>query len=97
MLDDELDDLPEIEPSEREKVKAEHELAHKAASHPIRRQLIREIGACGATKADILENTGLDEKVFRYHTEFLINGEFLNLVDDKYFLSNKGVDLLGSI
>ncbi|MBP1908638.1 winged helix-turn-helix domain-containing protein [Methanolobus bombayensis] len=97
MLDDDLDDLLDAKPSERERVKAEHELAHKAASHPIRRQLIRAIGAFGATRSEILENTDLDEKVFKYHTEFLINGEFLNKIEDKYSLSNKGIELLECI
>lgn len=98
MLDEEdLDYLPDKKISERQRVKAEHELAHKAASHPVRRQLIRAIGAFGATKTDILENTDIDEKVFKYHTEFLINGEFLNLLEDKYFLSDKGIELLECI
>lgn len=95
--DDELDNFLPGKPSERERVKAEHELIHKAASHPIRRQLIKAIGAFGATKAEILESTGLDEGVFKYHTEFLINGEFLNISEDKYFLSDKGIDLLTNI
>ncbi|WP_094226630.1 hypothetical protein [Methanolobus psychrotolerans] len=95
--DDELDDLLTAKPSERERVKTEHELIHKTASHPVRRQLIREIGAFGATKAELLERTELDGKVFKYHTEFLINGEFLNIMEDKYFLSDKGLELLANI
>ncbi|WP_407356067.1 hypothetical protein [Methanolobus sp. WCC5] len=97
MLDDDLDNMMCARPSERERVKTEHELAHKAASHPIRRQLIKEIGAFGAMKAELLERTELDEKVFKYHTEFLINGEFLNIIEDKYFLSDKGLELLAII
>ncbi|MEZ5333841.1 MAG: hypothetical protein R2741_00640 [Methanolobus sp.] len=99
MLDDEddLDYLLDAKPTERERVKAEHELIHKAASHPVRRQLIREIGAFGATKAELLETTELDENVFKYHTEFLINGEFLNIIEDKYSLSDKGIELLDNI
>lgn len=95
--DDELDEFITARPSERERVKAEHEIIHKAASHPVRRQLIKEIGAFGAKKAALLESSGLDEKVFKYHTEFLINGEFLNISEDKYFLSDKGLELLANI
>ena len=95
--DDELDDLITARPSERERVKAEHEVIHKAASHPIRRQLIKEIGAFGATKTELLEKTELDENVFKYHTEFLINGDFLDISEDKYYLSDKGLDLLANI
>ncbi|WP_321428617.1 hypothetical protein [uncultured Methanolobus sp.] len=97
MLDDDFDDLPDAQPSERERVKAEHQLANKAASHPVRRQLIKAIGVFGATKDELLENTELDEKVFKYHTEFLINGQFLNITEDKYSLSDKGIELLDCI
>lgn len=57
--DDELDSLIDARPSERERVKAEHELIHKAASHPVRRQLIKEIGAFGSGKMISLRVRGL--------------------------------------
>lgn len=95
--DDDIDYLPDTKLSERQRVKAEHELINKAASHPVRRQLIREIGAFGSTKAELFEKTGLDENVFKYHTEFLINGGFLNMIGDKYSLSDKGIELLDNI
>lgn len=95
--DDDLDNFISVKPSEGERVKTEHELIHKAASHPIRRQLVKEIGSFGGRKEELLERTELNEKVFKYHTDFLINGEFLNIREDKYFLSDKGLDLLANI
>jgi predicted transcriptional regulator len=94
---DDLDSLLTGKPSERERVKMEHEYMHKAASHPIRRQIVREIGAFGATKDDILKAVDVDEKVFRYHTEFLINGDFLSILEGKYLLTEKGLEILANI
>ncbi|MDW7733487.1 MAG: hypothetical protein SCH66_13800 [Methanolobus sp.] len=95
--EDDLDDMIMTKPSERERVKMEHEFMHKAASHPVRRQLIKKIGAFGATKEEIQEETGIDDKVFKYHTEFLINGDLLNLVNGKYFLTDKGLEMLSNV
>ncbi|TGC09479.1 hypothetical protein [Methanolobus halotolerans] len=94
---DDLDDMIMAAPSERERVKMEHEFMHKAASHPIRRQLVKKIGVFGATKDEVQGETGLDDKIFNYHTEFLINGDLLNIVNGKYFLTGKGLEMLSNI
>lgn len=94
---DDIDSLLTGETSERERVKMEHEYMHKAASHPIRRQLVRQIGVFGATKEEILGAADLDDKVFKYHTEFLINGDLLSILDGKYFLTEKGLEILANI
>lgn len=94
---DDLDNLFTEKPSERERVKMEHEYMHKAASHPIRRQIVREIGAFGATKDEVMKAVDIDEKVFRYHTEFLINGDLLSILEGKYFLTEKGLEILANI
>ncbi|WP_406657190.1 hypothetical protein V7O62_01180 [Methanolobus sp. ZRKC2] len=94
---DDLDDMIMAEPSERERVKMEHEFLNKAASHPVRRQLVKKIGAFGATKDEIQEDVELDDKSFKYHTEFLMNGDLLNLVNGKYFLTEKGLEMLSII
>jgi predicted transcriptional regulator len=94
---DDLDSLLTGQTSERERVKMEHEYMHKAASHPVRRQLVRQIGVFGATKDEIKGSIDIDEKSFKYHTEFLINGDLLNLLEGKYFLTEKGLEMLSNI
>ncbi|WP_292464302.1 hypothetical protein [Methanolobus sp.] len=94
---DDLDDLLTGETSERERVKMEHEYMHKAASHPIRRQLVREIGVFGATKEEIMGAVDIDDKVFKYHTEYLINGNLLIILNGKYSLTEKGLEILANI
>lgn len=94
---DDLDDMLMAKPSERERVRMEHEYMHRAASHPVRRQLVRSIGAFGATEDEIREETDIDDKVFKYHTEYLMNGDLLNLVNGKYFLTEKGLEMLSNI
>ena len=68
--DDDLDEMIMAQPSERERVKMEHECLHKAASHPVRRQLVKAIGVFGATKEEIMESVDIDDNAFKYHTEF---------------------------
>ncbi|WP_370575144.1 hypothetical protein [Methanomethylovorans sp.] len=94
---DDLDSLLTGQTSERERVKMEHEYMHKAASHPVRRQLVRQIGVFGATKDEIKGAIDIDDKSFKYHTEFLINGDLLDLLEGKYFLTEKGLEMLSNI
>ncbi len=95
--DDELDNIIGAEPSERERVKMHHEFMHKAASHPVRRQLIKKIGVFGATEGEIRETLDLDDAAFKYHTEFMINGDLMNLIEGKYSLTEKGIEILETI
>ncbi|WP_406662104.1 hypothetical protein V7O66_05810 [Methanolobus sp. ZRKC3] len=95
--DDDLDNMIMAEPSERERVKMEHEFLHKAASHPVRRQLVKAIGVFGGTKEEVMESMNIDDNAFKYHTEFMINGDLLNIVDGKYSLTEKGLEMLETI
>ncbi len=95
--DDDLDNMIVAEPSERERVKMHHEFMHKAASHPVRRQLIKKIGVFGATREEIRETVDIDDTAFKYHTEFMINGDLMNLIEGKYSLTEKGMEILETI
>lgn len=95
--DDELDNMIMAEPSERERVKMHHEFMHKAASHPVRRQLIKKIGVFGATKEEVMESIEIDDNAFKYHTDFMINGDLMNIIEGKYSLTEKGMEILETI
>jgi hypothetical protein len=35
--------------------------------------------------------------VFKYHTEYLINGDLLSILEGKYLLTEKGLEILSNI
>ncbi|MBW6469778.1 MAG: hypothetical protein K0A90_00980 [Methanosarcinaceae archaeon] len=95
--DDELEEMMMAAPSARETKKMDHEMLNKAASHPLRRKLVKSIGVFGKTKEDIQDETGIDDASFKYQTEFLINGNLLKIENGQYRLTDKGLDLLAIV
>ncbi len=95
--DDELEEMMMAAPSAREIKKKDHEMLNKAASHPLRRKLVKSIGVFGKTKEDIQNDVDIDEASFKYQTEFLMSGNFLKIEDNQYRLTDKGLDMLANI
>ena len=95
--DDDLDVLFTENNSERERVKKEHEYLNKASSHPVRRQIVGQIGVFGATMDEIVKALNIDVNGFKYHADFLSKGDFIAIREGKYFLTDKGLDMLANI
>lgn len=93
---DELDDLIMQKPSEGERVKKEHEMLDKAASHPIRRKMVGAIGVFGKPEEDLKAEVGVDDNAFKYHMDFLKNANIVTIKEDIYRLTDAGVDLLAA-
>ena len=94
---DELDDLIMQKPSEGDRVRMEHEMLDKAASHPIRRQIVRSIGVFGKAEADIKAEVETDANTLKYHIDFLKNANIVVIKDELFRLTDSGVDMLASI
>ncbi|NPE27917.1 hypothetical protein HNV12_08075 [Methanococcoides sp. SA1] len=94
---DELDDIIMQTPSEGDRVRKEHEMLDKAASHPIRRQIVRSIGVFGKSEADIKAEAETDDKTLKYHMDFLKNANIVVIKEDLFRLTDSGVDMLASI
>ena len=95
--DDELEEMMMAAPSVRETKKMDHEMLNKAASHPLRRKLVKSIGVFGKKKEDIQNDVDIDDASFKYQTEFLLSGNFMKVEDSQYRLTDKGLDLLAII
>ncbi len=95
--DDELEEMMMAAPSLREAKKNEHDMLNKAVSHPLRRKLVKSIGVFGKTKTDIQAEVDIDDASLKYHTEFLVSGDFLKIENDLCRLTDKGLDLLANI
>ncbi len=94
---DELDDIIMQKPSEGDRVKMEHEMLDKAASHPIRRQIVTSIGVFGKAEADIKAEVEADDNTLKYHMDFLKNANIVVVKEDLFRLTDSGVDMLASI
>ncbi|WP_440952319.1 hypothetical protein [Methanococcoides sp. FTZ1] len=93
---DELDDMIMQRPSEGERVKKEHEMLDKAASHPIRRKMVKTIGAFGKPEEQLKAELEVDDDAFKYHMDFLKNANIVVIKEDIYRLTDAGIDLLAA-
>lgn len=91
---DDLDDVIMAEPGARETKKMEHDMLNRAASNPIRRKIIKEIGIYGALKEDIMKNVNLQESAFKFQTEYLLHQQLIKEENGKYTLTDKGLEIL---
>jgi predicted transcriptional regulator len=91
---DDLDDVIMAEPGPREAKKMEHDMLNRAASNPIRRKIIKEIGIYGAFKENIMKNINLQESAFKFQTDYLLHQGLIKEENGKYTLTDKGLEIL---
>ncbi|MCZ7357594.1 MAG: hypothetical protein O8C66_12170 [Candidatus Methanoperedens sp.] len=95
--EDELEAMLERRPSVREAKVADHELMVKALDHPVRRKMIKAIGVFGKTKSELMKETGVNDDIFNFQTDFLIKGNYLKIEGDNFRLTDRGLVLLSNI
>ncbi|AGB49763.1 hypothetical protein Metho_1565 [Methanomethylovorans hollandica DSM 15978] len=91
---DDLEDIIMTKPGPREAKKIEHDMLNRAASNPVRRKLIKEIGIYGASKEDLLKNLNLQETSFKFQIDYLLHQELVKEEEGKYRLTDKGLEIL---
>lgn len=95
--DDELDEMIMRGPTMREKKVSHHDMMFKALSNPIRRKVIVSIGAFGKSRSEIEEVLDIDKSLFKYHIDFLKEGNYIFLEGDIFRLTDEGLTLLSNI
>ncbi len=94
---DELDEMIMKTPSEGERVKKEHEMLDRAASHPVRRKIVGSIGAFGRAEAELIDELEIDDSTFKYHMDFLKHANLITTKEGLLRLTDTGIDMLASI
>ncbi len=81
--------------TEEEMLQEKCEKTHNAASNPIRRNIVQGTGFLGKTKTELMKETNLDESTLKFHTEVLINADFVFIdKDGVYRLTELGLQVL---
>jgi len=83
------------EKTEEELLQEKCERTYNAASNPVRRDIVRGICFLGKTKDELLKETEIDDDTLKFHTEVLINADFI-FQDEKgiYRLTELGLNVL---
>ena len=95
--DDDLEAMLDRKPTVREAKVDDHALMVKALEHPVRRKIIKTIGAFGKTKAGLKKEVGVDDAMLNFQIDFFIKGNYLIVDGDTYRLNDRGLVLLSNI
>ncbi|AKB80246.1 hypothetical protein MSHOH_3763 [Methanosarcina horonobensis HB-1 = JCM 15518] len=81
--------------TEKELLQEKCEKTYYAASSQVRRDIMQTICFLGKSKEELLKKTGLDEAALKFHTEILINTDFLYQDEEGvYRLTDLGLKVL---
>ncbi len=81
---------------ERERNKSHHEKLFKASLNPTRRKMVHTIGVFGKTIEELKQEMKLDDFLFKFNLDFLIQNGFIEEKDGKLKLTQDGIELLES-
>ncbi len=97
-MNDEIESLP-LEPDACEiKTPHDHQMMFKALENPLRRNIVKSIGAFGKTKKEIMKELGISESQLKFQLDYLVKECYAEIDGDKVRLNTKGMqELLANI
>ncbi len=97
-MNDEIESFP-YEPDACEmKTPHDHRIMFKALENPLRRKIVKSIGAFGKTKQQIMNELDISESQLKFQIDYLIKECYAELEGDKCRLNAKGLqELLANI
>ncbi|MCE8423919.1 MAG: winged helix-turn-helix transcriptional regulator [Candidatus Methanoperedens sp.] len=80
------------------KTPKDHSMMFKALENPLRRKIVKSIGAFGKTRNEIIKELGISESQLKFQLDFLVKECYAELEGEKCRLNTKGLqELLANI
>ncbi|MFA4936456.1 MAG: hypothetical protein WC568_11530 [Candidatus Methanoperedens sp.] len=97
-MNDEIESLqPEPDACET-KTPRDHQLMFKTLENPLRRKIVKSIGAFGKTKKEIMKELGISESQLKFQLDYLVKECYAEVDGEKVRLNTKGMqELLANI
>ena len=97
-ITDEIDPIPQEYDACEMKTPQDHRIMFKALENPLRRKIVKSIGAFGKTKNEIMKELKISESQLKFQLDFLIKECYAEVDGDKCRLNSKGLqELLANI
>jgi len=97
-MKDDIESLPQEPDACEMKTPNDHRIMFKALENPLRRKIVKSIGAFGKTRQDIIKELGISESQLKFQLDFLIKECYAELEGEKCSLNAKGLqELLANI
>ena len=97
-MKDDIESLPQEPDACEMKTPKDHSMMLKALENPLRRKIVKSIGAFGKTRKEILKEQGISEQQLKFQLDFLIKECYAEVDGEMCRLNAKGLqELLANI
>jgi DNA-binding transcriptional ArsR family regulator len=97
-MKDDIDSLPQEPDACEMKTPKDHRIMFKALENPLRRKIVKSIGAFGKTRLEIIKELGISESQLKFQLDFLVKECYAQVDGDMCRLNAKGLqELLANI
>ncbi|SNQ62228.1 helix-turn-helix domain-containing protein [Candidatus Methanoperedens nitratireducens] len=93
-MKDDIESLPPEPDACETRTPHEHQLMFKTLENPLRRKMIKYIGAFGRTKKEIMKELGLSESQLKFQLDYLVEMCYAEVEGEDCRLNERGLDLL---
>ncbi len=93
-MDDEIESFPEEPDACETKTPYDHRIMFKALENPLRRKIVKSIGAFGKTKQQIMNELNITESQLKFQLDYLIKECYAQVEGDICRLNTKGLQEL---
>jgi len=97
-MKDEIESLPQEPEACEMKTPHDHRIMVKALENPLRRRIVKSIGAFGKTRKEIMNELNISDSQLKFQLDFLVKECYAEVDGEKCRLNTKGLqELLANI
>jgi hypothetical protein len=97
-MKDEIETIPKYPDACEVKTPGDHRMMFRALENPLRRKIVKSIGAFGKTKNEIINELNITESQLKFQLDFLVKECYAEIEGDTCRLNSKGLqELLANI
>ncbi|MGB8216716.1 MAG: hypothetical protein WCE94_05370 [Candidatus Methanoperedens sp.] len=97
-MNDEIDSIPPEQDACEKKTPHDHQMMFKTLENPLRRKIVKSIGAFGKTKKEIMKELGISESQLKFQLDYLVKECYAEVDGETIRLNTKGMqELLANI
>ena len=93
-MKDEIEKLPPEPDACEMKTPRDHQLMFRTLENPLRRRIVRSIGAFGKTKKEIIKDLNISESQLKFQLDYLVKNCYAEVDGENCRLNAKGLDEL---
>ena len=93
-MKDEIDSVQQEPDACEMKTPHDHQLMFRTLENPLRRKIIKSIGAFGKTKKEIMKEVGISDAQLKFQLDYLVKMCYIEVDGDNCRFNVKGLDEL---